>query len=298
MYMMHFIRLKTAKMSYRGLSILFLLMCLMHTESTLSQVNSGYFGSKHGVEFRAGGTPAYFRSKKIISNGDEYRMKRKRKLLRSSYKLNYSFLAKRNLEFLIGYEYARLRMPGNFYYDDPITSQNLDILQDPKLNKHGMNFHARFYRKGSISPIGKYIGVGFGCHFVRINSEIPIYVGESVGAGSTGGGFISDYSISSLDTVELDKSGFDRFQVVNFNGSIGRSYPLSSSLLLNFNLRVRVLSLYTGTNGIILGSSVGGILDNSSSRINEDDEFIGRRVQEAMHNYHRSQFEIGLKYFF
>ena len=298
MYMMHFTRLKTAKMNYKRLSVLFALLCFMQVGSVFSQVNSGYFGSKHGVEFRAGGTPAYFRSKKIISNGDEYRMKRRRKLLRTSYKLNYSFLAKRNLEFLIGYEYARVRMPERFYYDDPVTSQNLDILQDPKLNKHGLNFHARFYRKGSISPIGKYIGAGFGCHFVRINSEVPIYVGESIGAGSTGSGFNSDYSISSLDTVELDKSAFDRFQVVNFNGSIGRSYPLSSSLLLNFNLRVRVLSLYSGNSGVVLGGVLGGILDNSASRINEDDKFIGRRVMEAMHNYHRSQFEIGLKYFF
>ncbi len=264
-----------------------------------SQIKSGYFGSFHGLEFRVGGVPSIDRIHSFSDASGEEIGKRRLELLRMNYKLNYSFIQGRYSEFLIGYEYSKLRSLDYYSFSYPNDYQKFDLLEAVKFRKHGVNFEYRHYRKGSLAPTGKYFGVGMSYARASVPDSIPLLIGQ-YSSPTDESTFLTRKNtiIGTADTVYLKKGEFAKYSVVTIIATMGRNYPITERLLINFNLRVKVVGFYSNGISSSFGSDIGNAIFNTDFRINDND--LGLKdaaVLRSLNAYNRVQLELGIRYY-
>lgn len=264
-----------------------------------AQTKSGYFGSFHGLEFRVGGVPSIDRIHSFSTASGEEIGKRRLELLRMNYKVNYSFIEGRNSEFLIGYEYSKLRSLDYYYFSYQNSNQKFSLLEDIKFQKHGVNFEYRYYRKGSLAPTGKYFGLGLSYARASVPDSIPLLIGQ-YGSQTEKSNFLSRKStlIAAADTVYLQKGSFAKYSAFTVFATMGRNYPITERILLNFNLRVKVVGFYSNGFSTSIGVANGSTFFNTDFRINDNDlELKDAAVLRALNAYNRMQLELGIRYY-
>lgn len=268
-----------------------------------AQVHSGYYGSFHGLEFRVGGVPTLHRSNKLkTNNDDELLYLRKLNLIRVSYHLNYSYLIGRKLELLAGYEYSSMRTPNRTYFESSGGIQYL--LNDTRINRHGGDFHLRFYRRGSIAPIGKYRGIGLSYDVASVPNSLE-FVGGLYGSIQQNSNFLTRKNlVNTTDTITLHTSELVRYSVFSIYASMGRNYPITAQLLFNFNFAVKILGIYSNGSSYELGRELGRDLDDIFSKYytvrlngNTNNNLRDDAILETLNSYNRIRLEIGLKYY-
>lgn len=264
-----------------------------------AQTKSGYFGSFHGLEFRIGGVPSIDRIHSFSTASGEEIGKRRLELLRMNYKLNYSFIEGRNSEFLIGYEYSKLRSLDYYYFSYPNDNQKFDLLENVPFRKHGVNFEYRYYRKGSLAPTGKYFGLGLSYARAFVPDSIPLLIGQ-YGAQTEKSNFLSRKStlIAAADTVYLQKGSLAKYSTLTLIATMGRNYPITERIMLNFNFRMKIFGIYSNGLSADIGVDNGNAIFNSEFKINDND--LGLKdaaVLRTLHAYNRMQLEVGIRYY-
>lgn len=273
-----------------------IILALFLSWPVMAQLNSGYFGSYHGVEFRAGGGVSFDRVVKLKETSDGLRYKARLQMANMNYRLNYTWLFGRKMELLAGYEFASMRTNNNHYVNN--AGNGFGIEQPVSFNKHAADIQLRFYRKGSIAPIGKYLGFGFYYGRMSVPDSISVPVAVSQGElASESSFFVKSYGVGGRDTVNLKKNSTRKYVSHGITAHVGRNYALTDNLLLNLNMRVRVLSIYSDGQNIGLGAVE---YSSASGQLNDSDGVLrSSPLLALMHDYNRTiQFEVGVKYFF
>lgn len=285
----------------------FLLISLLINSKAIAQINSGYFGAKHGVELRFGGVPTIERNNYIGEIDGIKILKERLELLRPTFKLNYSYIAGRKIELIAGYEFANMRTPDNIGYDNAFLSGGENpLLQDIVLKKHGANVLIRFYRKGSLAPTGKYFGLGMNFMGVSIPDSMNVYSGVKVSRLGASNILSRKYTVGEYYESVIYKNSTKKYTGFTITAAIGRNYPINERLLLNFNLRIKIIGIYKDGLMREIGDAKYSLpayfkspsYNNYYYPVNSKDDYIkSSAVFTTMNLYNRAQFEIGLKYY-
>ncbi len=259
--------------------------------TTLSYGQSGYLGAVNAFEFKVNMGPSRHRTNKIIEEAGDSVLSNGLRLVYPSLQLNYSRTVARNIELSAGVEYSRMRLLTNGTGAVTINGSSYNALNDLRANKIGGVFEFRYYRKGSFSPIGKFIGFSLNFSRATLGKNQELLFGNT-GSQLSSSNFISrKYDITSIYapltefTKKTAKSSSLRFVM-------GRNYPLNRNLTLSASVSIPLLSYYrtglAGTPGFALLS------DDDYIRITNGD--LEETMKNSLHKYNRIMLNFGIKY--
>lgn len=261
--------------------ILFVAILLL-SSSTYSQ--TGYYGSKHSLEFKLDVASSLKRRAKIVETplGGGYNLRRPLRLVHTNYGLNYNFVPSRRLELSLGVEYTTIRgATDNWSYRDGFAQR--DLITAPKAQIINGKFEFKFYRKGSISPLGKYLGFSlqFGSAFVPSGQDFTY---GNLGTES-GNFFVREQSIFSIDTATTDLSTRRVFNLT-LQGKVGRVWPLTQNISLVTGMSFPIGSAFIAPSSSFPILTPFLILDNglfgTSNSLSEDggwDDYLIQSVR-------------------
>ncbi|MBN4072469.1 hypothetical protein JYT74_00385 [Crocinitomix catalasitica] len=226
-------------MSKKGIIIAFLCSAF----SYISFAQTGYYGSRHSFEVKVDIASSLKRRDNIKTNslGVDF-LKRPLRLVHSNIGINYNFVTSRRMELSFGAEYSQFRessIDGRF---NPGTSLPIeDLILAPKATLLSAKFELKFYRKGSISPIGKYLG--FSLHFgsASVGSGRAIRWGD---LGTTTGGFFVKQQEIFTESISFTDSSKKRVHNLTLQGKMGRVWPLTQHFSVVTGLSFPIGSMF------------------------------------------------------
>lgn len=277
---------KTTKNRMREL-IVIAVVCLL---STAAKAQPGFIGSIDAIEFKTSLGPSTLKTTKFADNNTK-RIEAFR-IAHIAFELNYSRTISRSIEVTAGYRFANMRthtansritvVTGS---NGSFSQQERSFLAAPQVASHGIVLQSKFYRKGSLAPIGKFIGINMSFQTAAVKTGDEFYYGQ-LGGEIQDNFFKSTRSIEGIDTLVLDRTS--RVNSVHINGIIGRNFPITDNLILSFTTRVHVFSFYNTRAGTQWGLRVIGGDVNS--------ERADNLLAFSLKKYNRLNFEIGIKY--
>lgn len=261
----------------------------------------GYLGAKNGFEFEIYGTPSFKKTYRL--NESATTTTTRNRFAYVSYAVSYSRVFDKNFEFNFKYRYAKARVPfyGSTYLEpdtiytsaDPeaVSYKVLNFLEDPGASLHFFTGGIKYYRLGSISPLGKYIGFEFEYGFGTFRSTDDIYVGKG-DVAKADNLFFEKRDILEMDTIHvpLDLKG----SVNSFNFLIGRSYPLNDYMLLTVGMKFPIFSLITVGNYYDLGQGAQKVEPFNYSNIHSFNQIM----RLGLGKFTRMTLNVGIKFMF
>lgn len=252
--------------------IIFLFCAILN----ICQGQYGYLGNKNEFGVNICSVPTLKKTNKLSDDGLTSKIQTRWSY--TSYGLSLSRVIRKKLKIGVKYRYAQATVqnyPSLYYRLDTIyTGPNSDIkvsetrlnfLKDPLINLHFFSIHAKIYKKGSSSPLGKYMGFEFEHGFGSFLSTENIYVGKT--------GIIEKKSLifQKQEVIEIDTLHAPN----DINGTlnalfflIGRSYALNDNLIINVGARFPIMRLITVDNYTWIGwdaQRAGGAYNANSS---------------------------------
>ena len=211
--------------------------------------NNGDFGSKNSFGIAISGMPtvrntyAYDATSSIIS--------RRRRLAYLNYNVDYSFTISRKIELDISAIHSRIKTYtiGEFPY-------NLQYLHDPVFSYNQINIGMKYYRLGSVAPVGKYIGFSISGGLSSFDST-DIFLGLK-NLPLKENTFSSEYT--PFEILDSTSAAFN-LKTLQFVARVGRNYVITDYLSLGCEFQI---PLFTGFqhNGTWFYRSIDEIFGN------------------------------------
>ncbi|MCG8574730.1 MAG: hypothetical protein MI810_07590 [Flavobacteriales bacterium] len=231
----------------------------------LAEAQTGYYGAKHSVDIKADLVPSIRRKNKLV-DGELHSPLRYMYL---NYGLNYNFVVSRTLEISAGVEYSS----GRGFEDNGRFTNGMgvwDLLTAPKVNHFTGKFELKYYRKGSLAPIGKYIGVSLQYGRAWVKSGEPIEYGTVVNETTESSFFVKKYALGESFSTTTDITT-KSISTLTLQGKVGRVWPIT-----------QFMSVVTG-----MTFPVGHIFLTQSSVIPIPSVFVGNNPYTLEDNYNQ-----------
>jgi hypothetical protein len=251
---------------------------------------SGFLGSRNAVELKYNAVPSTRFHSQIVNNLVSTRIK----FVNSSYSLSYSRVLSRNIELTAGYHLARINFTtyGFYRHQEPFFGWgDRYMAQDAQAMYHGGAVALNFYRFGSLSPVGKFIGLVLSTGVTKVDDETTFITAER-GYANGKGTFHYRYEMQDSLLVAFPKEA--KIKSTVFKLRIGRNYPLTKNLLLTVGMTAPVFSFYKVGNFGYFGFELNGA--NSFSL--DDADLYRLYPARSIRAYHLLQFDIGLRFAF
>lgn len=262
--------------------------------SVAGWAQSGYFGSINGVEIRVNGSPSFKRVSKLKTNSGDVTLAQPLQLANLNYRVNYSRVLTRSIEVVAGYEFARLRSANDAFYRNNLSGTH-NLVNPIKMTKHGINVGARYYRKGSLAPLGKYIGleIAYARAIVQDGQDVIYgFDGSIISSESSFLRRVREVAIVDTGMVNLGNDGYSSFSI---RGSMGRNFPITDHLMISLDVSFRLLSRYSSRQERLFGIQFSGISDPGVNE-NELGVDVADHTLFNLHRYNRIQLGVGVKY--
>jgi hypothetical protein len=210
--------------------------------------NTGYFGSKNRFSLSVSGLPtinntfSYDESVGIASS--------RLRLAFLTYNLDYNLAIAKRTELTLGYSYSNVRMYSILKACEYVhVLENEDgiknsivayypYLEDLNYDYHQYNFGFKFYRLGSVAPVGKFIGFNFAYGQAKVDTtDISIgikNIAYEVSNWSSKSTVFKEY----VSNVSLD------YKTFQFVLRIGRNYVINKHLSFGGEILIPVLTFY------------------------------------------------------
>ncbi|NOQ76061.1 MAG: hypothetical protein GQ574_28905 [Crocinitomix sp.] len=261
----------------------------------------GYLGAKNSFEIEFCNVPSIKTSFEL--NHKKNYTKTTNRFAYTSFAINYSRVIDKNVEVTFRYRYARASAPffgSVFLKTDSIYIENeplqashtkLNFLEDPKTNLHFYSFDFKYFRYGSIAPLGKYIGLELEFGFGKFLTTDDIYVGKG-DVAKFDNFLIKKKEVIELETVHVpnDING----KITGVYMLVGRTYPINDFLLFSVGMKFPFLSTVVTQNSYDLGQGAQKA-SGYSFRINSTFDHI---ISGSLGKYTRTSLNVGLKLMF
>ncbi|MEO9534160.1 MAG: hypothetical protein ABJG68_04115 [Crocinitomicaceae bacterium] len=280
----------------KKLSILIIVLA----SSLSAGAQSGYLGSLNNVSVSFKAVPS-IRTKYSVNNSvDE--AKKSLRYAYMNYELAYSRVFSKKIELGFGYGFSSMKAyTHGLRYDavETITLSNgqtqeigtqLNFLDDPRISLHQFTFDFRYFRLGSLSPTGKYLGFGIEMGTAGISDTKDITVGKRDEASSSGF-FSSKYDI--LESQIYNVGSNTRSNYVQVNANIGRNYPITQDLILGIGMTFPLITTFSTSTGLDFGFAT-----SSPGNQFNDDSHLNRLVSYTTKKYKGISLDLTVKYFF
>jgi hypothetical protein len=255
--------------------------------SLSGQAQSGYLGNLNSAEFKINLMPTILRNNKLGEVHGEPAMLSKLRYALPSFELNYARTIARKIELTAGLEYASMNLIADVYY----SGNTERVIDNVRANRIGLQLGAKYYRKGSFSPIGKYIGLSFHFGGAIASAGDGLVYGAVSDVLPASNFFVRKRAVNSLHTV-TDLKGNEAF----YGGlrlGMGRNYPLGNGLTLNVGITAPLLSFFHNTLEGQTGIRMWGedtIYVNSSN--------VSESLIYTLYKYNRILLNMSIKKYF
>jgi len=233
------------------MKILFYISCIFLGLSVHGQ--SGYLGTFNSVGIKISGAPSLYQTSKYKSSTNQIVTTNRN--FSFQYDIFLSKMVGKRAELSAGYKRRTIGLNIKNYSrpdtlvltygnsTDTYTSigeKMIPQIEDAPLTINTFYFKAKFHRRGSIAPIGKYIGFGVDVGFGNISENETFFFGYRDSLNKKN---FRKYSQDIIESEELSIGPF-QYNSFQFNMYVGRSYPISRNLILSFGA---TLPIYTFT---------------------------------------------------
>lgn len=248
---------------------------------------AGFLGAVNGITLKTNIVPSHRWDCEINEN----EINRHMKLANLSYSLSYSRVITRNIELTAGYQFAKINFTaGRKWFDGEPMIYNGPVDHFAEHSSgvyHGGFLAFDYYRFGSLSPVGKYLGFSISAGVTQVKEDSFFVISDRYEKLNEGF-FSTQYSFSQLDTVTIDKA----MNVVSFalKARIGRNYPITDKLMLCVGMSAPLISTYKAD-----GFQYTGLELRESANFDYNTNKWRRYASESVRVYHRLQFELGLR---
>lgn len=269
--------------------ILSTLMCF----TVFSWSQSGYLGKRIGLELGLGGSPSRQFSNSVKDDLFVSRMR----LLNMSYRASLNFVVSRKLEMALSYDYMRVRgFSDEVDYVDrdtifspylQVVEYRMRILDDPRFTYNGLTYTFRYFRLGSLAPIGKYIGFRCSFGFSTLEQGTEFMAGK-LGSNEKLGFLVNKAQIGDIDSFSVGKTA--KVRTFSLRAVIGRNYPLTDNLILKVGMDFPLITrFHSGTSNDSFGFQVKKV-NFSESETSSWQKY----VMHSIRGYNRVTLEAGI----
>ena len=220
----------------------------------MGESQGGFFGNYNSFELTAMGVPS---NKKYLKINDDYTVRTSR-IANLSYSANYGRVVTNKLQICFNYRYTSGKMVVDevfFLVLDSIVNpsgyttynhQTYNFLESPKFTNHSGGLEFRYYRYGSLAPVGKYISFGLQIGQSTINPGQDYYFGKNIDFTKVSM-FRSRAEIGELraETIVPEL----KIPTVFFTIGVGRRYPLTDFLSLGFYANLPFIAVVGDSDG-------------------------------------------------
>ncbi|MFT4601680.1 MAG: hypothetical protein ACI857_001863 [Arenicella sp.] len=263
-----------------------------------SEAQSGYLGSLNNIHVSIKAVPSIKSKNNLNSLLDE--SKRSLRWAYMSYELGYSRIISKKIEIGASYGFSSMKAVtegANYVTFDTITETNgfetyiqkdFTFLEDPRVDMHQFTFDFRYFRLGSLSPTGKYLGFGLEFGAAKIKTSDDILMGQKDIVTSSNFA-VSKYDITDLRTFNLADDTKSIYAQINAN--IGRNYPITQNLMIGVGMTFPVFTVFKGDflrYGFNIGSSGGDFTEDGN---------LSRMLMFTQKKYKRVSLDLTIKYF-
>lgn len=254
---------------------------------------SGYLGSLDAIGVHINCAPSLQRTAKFDLNedGDTARFAPLR-IATPSFSLSYARVFTRKIELGLTYSYTPIRTfskQARITKNEGGSNLNNYLLEDLRGAQHSVNLELRYYRRGSLAPTGKYLGLSIVVGGIAIFDDEVTPVGISNSSSSTF--FKEEFEVFAVYDQESIKNTKGNF--FSIRGVIGRNFPIADKLMINFSTSFPLISSYRNqrrsTQGFRFITN-----DVNTTRIEEGD--FGDIFNYTMHKYNRIILSLGLRF--
>ena len=275
-------------------------LVIVLTSSIIVEAQSGYLGSLNNVSISFKTVPAI--KSKFSVNGSVDEAKKSVRYAYMNYELGYSRVFSKKIELGFGYGFSSMKAYTHgmrFDVVDTVTLTNgqtqligkeLNILDDPRISLHQFTFDFRYFRLGSLSPTGKYLGFGMEFGTAGISDSKDILIGKK-GEPTKSGSLSSKYDI--LESEVFNVGSNTRSNYVQLNANIGRNYPITQDLILGIGMTFPLLTSYSTISGLDFGFDL-----NSPGTSFDENSHLNRLVSYTTKKYKGISLDLSVKYFF
>ncbi len=288
--MTFYIKLVMKSIKMKSLKVLIFIFFL---PASFSYGQSGYLGSLDAVELQLNMSPSFLRTNRVIDNGADSILSSRIRYIYPRIQLNYARVLRRNLEVITGYNYARIKLITTS--SSPVSFSNtgaFNIFEDLRANRHGGQIQLRYYRKGSIAPIGKYLGLSLSLDFIKLASNQVLNFGSVEGTVPNTSGLNLQRFIISTETPTDDFENIQARSVI-FNFVLGRNYPITDKIMLSTSATFPLVSSFRSANG---NQAFGLQFLFNNSSIDIRDGNLAETIIFSSYKYSRISGNIGIRY--
>lgn len=264
-------------------SALYITLILCFSSISLLSQSSGYLGKRNSAQINVNLFPTTTRKTELLDN----QVIQSKRFFHYSFQASFNHTFGRKFEITLAYQMAKVNGESRNFkvYNAPYYGATL--LQDINYNYQGFSLGFNFYRKGSLSPIGKYISLIIDYGVSKIDS-FPILLGSQYGIVETNF-FKTVYNSSGHIEENVDgttvKSYGLRYQV-------GRNFPINKFMFIHSSISIPLLYILSSSYETNASFNVG----NVSSPLN----FESYAAWEDYHKYavqkiSRLKIELGLR---
>ncbi len=213
---------------------LLLITLLILSVSGFSQ--SGYYGSRSVIEAKMDFAPSVWTKAKFNSVTDE--LHNKRRFLYLNYNVNFAYTCTRKLELSTGIEYSKITSFIENTQWEPVWGS--EVLGAPKLNFLAGKFEFKYYRQGSLAPIGKYFGLCVQLSRTWLADEVIHY--GVIGSIQSSGFFNKTRNANEMGTDSLD--GTQKMTALTLQVKWGRVTAITERISLVSGFSFPLASLF------------------------------------------------------
>jgi hypothetical protein len=278
---------------------------------TISFSQSSYFGSKNSFEI----TYSVFPKIEAVSAVDltKNEATTTRNFSNSYLTFNVARIVSKKIELSAGFSRKNLSLATSgaqhmttkqFYtttvldeYEANDIVSTVDYISSPKVIVNMFNFNLKYFRLGSMAPVGKFIGVGIKFGGSRLSKGTLVDVGlrDEI---KTHGKITSTYNILKHSEIDANESKYNFFQV---NFQLGRNFPITNNILFCTQVTAPLFKPYTidGRREYVYRDIVDVLLlryKNHSIRTRDHD--FSRRLENTMNKFTDFTINVGIKVHF
>ncbi len=238
--------------------------------STLLFSQTGFYGRKKSIEIGYLAAPSLMFKSIIKVDGSDTLFQSKRRLVNSSYRIGFSKMVSNKVSLGIGYTYANVILNTVEYYQSPTDNKPFDEsynMPSQRVNSHEFHLDLKFFRNGSIGPIGRYFG--FEVQFAKTKlNEMELEIVRKENRTFEGGKNSSNATELASIMHTNTESIYTFFLGLNF----GRRIPITDRLFFSWNGRINLPGISIG-EGLFSGVDFGSNIRLSTS-LNEIENFL------------------------
>ncbi len=270
-----------------------LLYLIITASLTHSFGQAGFLGSLNSLEGNILLVPSLKRTNTMELEGERVILNKRLRIVNPSYSINYSRILSRQIELSLGFGFSRQRSFQILTYPVVFESENSSghlLMEDLIVNQKGLNFEIRKYVKGSIAPIGKFMGVNFSASQTSLKKNQELIYADFFKIDESNF-FSKKMEVENLvfgDTLsDQSMSGF----TISF--IYGSNRIIAKNLLFNYSVVMPILSAQRTENNL-----VRGLFEYKGGNGYIEDYDLTPTLFNTYRKYNGIRLQIGVKYFF